>query len=156
MYKARWSNGVSYAIEFDFDEEFENSLVNALATLKEFMANAGKFPTTGKRWSRIPELHVRSSKYSWSTPIRLEQIARGVFQGVSFSVPVPVHILTTDYQEASKWLIGKWEGIFPLMLNVLKWVGALDNLIMNISDDLQLECDLADWDEKLRKMNRSI
>ena len=155
MERARWSNGCSYAVEFDFDpNDSDNSLVNALVALKEFTANVGKSPIGHHQYSIIAYLHVRWGKSNWSTPLRIKTLDSGTFQGAAFSEPVYIRIIPNGYEADAALCTREWNTVFPLMCNVLRWDGALDTFVKNTGEDIQLQSDLNDWDGEIKGKTR--
>lgn len=142
---ARWSNGVSYAVEFNINDDPKQSLDNALDALRRFRQNVGNSKTVNRRWSRIAELHVRCGS-NWCNPLKIKQTDTGI----SFSDPIYVRIIpSANLAEDEALCIKDWQYVYPLLFGALKWSEALDNFIGTVGDAIDLQLDLDDYDREI-------
>jgi len=151
MYHARWSNGVSYAVNFDFlPDDSEASLTNALAALADFQSKIKSHAFGNRQYSIIAHLQIQWDKSSWGLPVRLHHDTSDSIGAYSWSEAVPIRILPHGPGVDQALLIANWQMVFPLMVNLLKHAAALTELVDGVGDDLKLQTDLEEWDGELR------
>jgi hypothetical protein len=153
MARARWSNGCSFAVEFDFSpSNSEESLTNALNALQKFTAEVHKSAIGNHQCSIIAYLHVQWGGKNWGNPVRIGKIESGEFAGGAFTSPVNVRIIPSShgYPADEALCISQWGVVFPLMVNVIRHDASLGKFINDVSEDINLQADLDDWDNEIR------
>ena len=150
--KNRWICGMldpldTNLVEFDFSNDPQLSLTNALNALEEFEQNVGNSAVANRRWSRIAELHVQCGP-NWCNPLQIKQTENGV----SFSDPVYVRIIPSTLVEDQAICIKDWPSVFPMLLSALEWNNTLSSWLNRVGDEIQLQCDLDDLDKEIRRL----